>query len=201
MARKTNRRKTRKAIAIIGEGASEKYYFNQVRIEENYNFKVKPELPKNSDYHYIFRKAVLLLKSDFDYVFCLIDLDVLQEKSKQGRYEKEKDKLLKEADEFRGKVKIIEQHPCFEIWFLLHYQVLGKTITSCDDMIRELKGNDLFKFYDKSTKWYKKHNVYLGLKSRLDDAISNCHKTNSNSSKAKCEIYKVIEQLREIQSS
>ncbi|MFO7896759.1 MAG: RloB family protein [Candidatus Cloacimonadales bacterium] len=201
MARETNRRKIRKAVAIIGEGISEKYYFEQLRTEENYNFKIKPELPKNSDYYYIFKKAISLLEVDFDYVFCLIDLDILQDRGKQKRYSEAKNKLLAEADKFDGNVSIIEQYPCFEIWFLLHFQVLGKTFKSCNNLLSELKKYDFFQTYDKSRRWYERHDLYSDLKSKLDDAIGNCQKTNKNRSKAQCEIDRVIKFLRATSSA
>ncbi len=41
-----------KSIAIIGEGETEWFYFDSLRIARRYPFKVAPDFPQHSDINY-----------------------------------------------------------------------------------------------------------------------------------------------------
>ncbi|NEQ86756.1 MAG: RloB domain-containing protein [Moorea sp. SIO2I5] len=59
--------------------------------------------------------------------------------------------------------------PCFEFWFLLHYQYTAKSFDKCKDVISELKKNWI-QDYDKA------RDMYSVLEPRLDQAIANAER-------------------------
>ena len=44
-----------KSIAIIGEGETEWFYFDSLRVACRYPFKVAPDFPQHSDIHHILK--------------------------------------------------------------------------------------------------------------------------------------------------
>ena len=79
MEKKAANRKVRKSIAIIGEGLTEYRYVDDMRTTERYRFSLVPGIPKHSDVDDIVRLAQERLGAGFDYVLCLIDMDVKHE--------------------------------------------------------------------------------------------------------------------------
>ena len=67
----------RKSIAIIGEGETEWWYFDTLRIACRYKFKVAPDFPQHSDISHMAKLAEDYVKRDTDYVVCLVDMDRL----------------------------------------------------------------------------------------------------------------------------
>ena len=60
----------KKSIAVIGEGITEWFYFDSLRIAHRYPFKVAPDFPQHSDIPH-------MSKLVNDYVVCLVDMDRL----------------------------------------------------------------------------------------------------------------------------
>ena len=65
----------RKSIAIIGEGETEWFYFESLRVACRYPFKVAPDFPQHSDIPHIAKLAENKIKSEYDHVVCLVDMD------------------------------------------------------------------------------------------------------------------------------
>ena len=78
MEKRAANRKVRKSIAIIGEGLTEYRYVDDMRTTERYRFSLVPGIPKHSDVDDIVRLAQERLGAGFDYVLCLIDMDVIE---------------------------------------------------------------------------------------------------------------------------
>lgn len=74
MARTNKRKESRLAIAVLGEGITERAYFKSLKKNKKLSFKFKPEVPKHSDINSIIAKAKDL-STVYDIVFCIIDLD------------------------------------------------------------------------------------------------------------------------------
>ena len=53
---------TKKSVAIIGEGETEWFYFESMRILKRYSYQLKPTFPKHSDWRYIFKQARQCIK-------------------------------------------------------------------------------------------------------------------------------------------
>lgn len=66
-----------KSIAIIGEGETEWFYFDSLRIACRYPFKVAPDFPQHSDINHILKLVESYLSKQYDYIVCLFDMDRL----------------------------------------------------------------------------------------------------------------------------
>lgn len=173
MARKINRRKGKFRLAIIGEGITEWHYFNNLKQEKRFPYKLTPDLPKHSDYKYIFQKAGQLTNDGYDEVFCVLDVDVFKkDRKKEQQYQKDRLKLLKDP-----RIKIFESMPCIEYWFLLHYKNYStKIYPTYDSLKTELK--KYLPEYDKSNEYFEKVKIYQKLISEgnISKAISSAQK-------------------------
>ena len=66
-----------KSIAIIGEGETEWFYFDSLRIALRYPFKIAPAMPQHSDISHMMKLVKECLSKDYDIVICLVDMDRL----------------------------------------------------------------------------------------------------------------------------
>ncbi len=115
MARQIKPRKQKRAIAIVGEGHTEKFYFEEVRRAGAYRFAIKPELPKHSAVKDIIHKAEELLKKEYDTVVTIFDLDTMKSTEKQDY-----DRFVKK---YNGNKRVLTAtvRPAIELWFILHF--------------------------------------------------------------------------------
>ena len=67
--------RNRKSIAIIGEGETEWFYFDSLRIARRLPFKLSPELPSHPDIESMLKKAERCLSEGYDRVVCIVDMD------------------------------------------------------------------------------------------------------------------------------
>jgi hypothetical protein len=200
MARKSRTpRNLKKAIAVIGEGISEQEYFISLKKYKRYSFKVKPELPQNSSYKQIFKKAKELIKNDStDIVYCLIDMDNIISMNQQESFKQASAKLIKSVG--KGKVHIINSNPCFEVWFLFHFMKTIPNVITDSAVSDKLKQYPPFTNYDKSRKFFKSTDLYKSLNHKVDDAIQSAKKVNPSYNVSFTEVWKVLEDLEEIDS-
>ena len=56
-----------KSIAIIGEGETEWFYFDSLRIACRYPFKVEPDFPQHSDIPHMAKLAEDYIRREYDY--------------------------------------------------------------------------------------------------------------------------------------
>ena len=85
------RPKVNKSIAIIGEGETEWFYFESLRISNRYSFKMAPDFPSHSDIGHILKMAERYMDERYDYVICLIDMDrIKQMPAELKKYQKHK---------------------------------------------------------------------------------------------------------------
>lgn len=189
-------KRTKKTIAIVGEGKTEWHYFDQLRSSEDLGFTLKPEKPKNSNIDNLKNKCVELIRNEFDVVFCIFYLDKIcnnrKIEKKYRNIKKEFKRINKESKKVHSKNKkkviTIELMPCFEMWFLLHYSSNPKRYLKCKNLIRNL--SDYIKNYSKGKTYYTK------LINKLPKALTNAKKINrsaKNICDKKCEINKIIE--------
>ena len=156
--RKRNIRKLKKSILLICERETEHRYFKDFKKYENFKFQIIPELAKYSSYQSIFKKA----KNNanlYKYVFCILDLDQIIKQGTVKKYEKAKKELKKEKN-----IIFIESIPCFEIWFLYHFEDYCKLTKKCKLVNQRLESNYIPN--------YKKGNsVYNILKENYEVAV------------------------------
>ena len=97
------RRTVTKSIAIIGEGETEWFYFDSLRVACRYPFKVAPDFPQHSDINHILKLVESYLNKQYDYIVCLFDMDRLfQVPSEMQLYQRAKKKYS--AKKYAGKV-------------------------------------------------------------------------------------------------
>ena len=152
-------RKERKSIAIIGEGLTEYRYVDDIRTTERYRFSLAPGIPKHSDVDDIVRLAQERLRAGYDYVLCLIDMDVIE-----SNHEKmEHYKALKREN---PDIIFVESSPCTEYWFLMHYMPgpSSKEYADYDAVAQALKRH--IPDYDKTETFFNKTHIYRELKEK-----------------------------------
>ncbi|MDY4551235.1 MAG: RloB family protein [Parabacteroides sp.] len=144
----------KKSIAIIGEGETEWFYFDTLRIACRYKFKVAPDFPQHSDIPHIAKLAEDYVKRQTDHVVCLVDMDrLLQIPKEMKTYRNLKNKSSKN-------VIWIETNPCTEFWFLLHFlpQLSIKHYASCEEVLPDLRR--YMPGYEKTARYFKRNNLY-----------------------------------------
>lgn len=190
-----------KSIAIIGEGETEWFYFDSLRIAKRYPFRLVPGLPSHSDIGHILSLADRYLKERFDYVVCLIDMD----RMKQVPAEIAKYQVAKRSKDYKG-VWFIETHPCTEFWFLLHFlpNLPKRKYNSCDELLPELQ--KYMPGYEKTKRYFRKTDLYRFLETNgdIDLAVQNgkilseLSKSNPDDEICYSEVYKVIEIINQM---
>ena len=109
-----------KSIAIIGEGETEWFYFDSLRVVCRFPFKVAPDFPQHSDIRHVLKLVESYIAKQYDYIVCLFDMDRLyQYPSEMQQYQSAKKKYS--SKKYAGRVMFIETNPCTEFWFLLHF--------------------------------------------------------------------------------
>ena len=144
----------RKSIAIIGEGETEWWSFETLRVACRYKFKVAPDFPQHSDIPHMAKLAEDYVKRDTDNVVCLVDMDrLLRVPAEMATYQKLKKRSSRN-------VIWIETNPCTEFWFLLHFlpQLSMKHYDSCEDVLPDLQ--HYMPGYEKTSRYFRKNNLY-----------------------------------------
>jgi len=208
MARKQGKKKRKgnKVYAIVVDGATEVWYFQKLahhEREQTKKIQVKPELPKSSSLSYQFETTQRLLEEGYDLVIWLIDFDTVLKEQKE--WNKKGQSPIKQLEDYIQKMdkqelaKIYFNVPCLEFWFLLHFEETGKFYKECDATIQALKKH--LKDYNKTRKYFNKkdNDIYLKLRPHLPDALKNAAKLGwfdlEDYQKAKCEVYRIFEDL------
>lgn len=195
-----------KSIAILGEGETEWFYFDSLRVACRFPFKVAPDFPQHSDIHHVLKLVESYIEKQYDYVVCLFDMDRLyQFPSEMRLYQRAKKKYS--AKKYAERVIFIETNPCTEFWFLLHFlpNVVCRRYDSYEQLLPELQ--KYMPEYEKTKRYFKRTNLYKFLTENgdLERAIQNSEKLCLLSEKtpedliAYSEVYKVIELLRTLQ--
>ena len=200
------KRTVTKSVAIIGEGETEWFYFDSLRITCRYPFKVAPDFPQHSDIKHILKLVESYLnKQQYDFIVCLFDMDrLLQQPSEMRLYTNAKKKYG--AKKYAGRVMFIETNPCTEFWFLLHFlpNVVCRQYESYEQLLPELQKH--MPGYEKTKRYFTKTNLYKYLTEHgdLERAVQNSEKLcqlcqeSPEDLKAYSEVHKVIELLKTI---
>ncbi|MDP8203141.1 MAG: RloB family protein [Candidatus Tenebribacter mawsonii] len=178
------------SIAIISEGDTEAWYFNQLSRAERVHIKTYPKEGKKLES--LYNKANELLKDgSYEYIFGLVDLDVLKgDKSKLGK--------LAELSKDNSKFYLIQSQPCFEYWFYLHKDKYSSRYFSTWKNTNPLKPEvqKIIDNYEKCNKFFRTvsgKGVYSLLRPKLINASSNSLKLfKDKNTKSVCEIFYVV---------
>ena len=93
-----------------------------------------------------------------DMAFVVVDLDNKESKAKETQQMEAKNRIE----------KFIVSNPCFEIWYLLHYEYSTRSYMNADAVIRELKKH--YPEYEKIS------DMYPLLKDKMSEAVANAEK-------------------------
>jgi hypothetical protein len=171
MARPDKKRKFIRRISVVGDGVTEKIYFEQLKeLERIKDVVIKPELPSKSSKGGSYKKAINTAKSlveeGYDHVYCLIDFDTVLSENKLAEFTQE----LRETDS--KKITVYINNPCFETWVLVHFEKTGKAFADCDTVGKAITKH--LKDYCKNQEYLRKKNLYKTLRPQLEtDAIHN----------------------------
>jgi hypothetical protein len=163
--RATKKRQLARTVAIVGDGFTEKIYFEQLKEEERLrDVVIKPELPnknsKGGGYKKVMKTAEALVDDGYDHVYCLIDLDTVLTENKLNAFKQE----LRNID--RDKITVYINNPCFETWILAHYVKTGGAFANCDAVVDEIVKN--LEDYGKKQEYLKKKRIYKVLRPALE---------------------------------
>jgi hypothetical protein len=176
VARPVRQQQERNTVAIVGDGQTERIYFADVRdTDRPKNLFIFPDFPRKiGSYKGVLDRAMDLSK-DHTRVYALIDLDKIIQDNQQVEY-----RTAKTAAQALG-VHVLENNPCFEMWFLLHFMFTGRLFDNCNGVTNELRKNGRIPNYDKNEKFLSKARLYNSFKAQLQDhAIDNARKLEAN---------------------
>lgn len=198
-SRRNQYRKSIPIYAIVGDGYSEKLYFEQLKaVEQLKNLQIKPDLPnksgKGATFMRVLNKAHELHTEGYDRVYCLIDFDVILHENKVDLYRKEKAKLEKKG------IIVLECNPCFELWYLLHFKKTTKTFSNCESVVSEIRNTTDFKDYSKEQLFQR--NMYKLLQPYITNAVENALFLEKNRdimgmNYPRAEVFKIISHILE----
>lgn len=170
-----------------------------MRTTERYRFSLVPGIPKHSDIDDIVRLAKNRMNAGYDYVLCLIDMDVIE-----GNHDKmEHYRTLKRDN---SKIIFVESNPCTEYWFLMHFMPgpSSKEYADYNAVAQELKKHILN--YEKSESFFNKTHIYRELTEKgdmekaieLSRELDLLHEREPKVYKSYTQMYKLFDIIKEI---
>ncbi len=192
--RKVRKQKSKILIAAEGKNKTEKTYFSNFE-DGKKSYNITYARGNNTDPLKLVKmliKEIDELKLDLqddDVAYCIFDTDV----------DPNKNKIIEEAIQLAKKnnIKIITSSPCFELWFLLHYDYTTANMDS-EEVIKRLK-----EYYPK---YEKNINIYPDIIKEIDLAIDrakkiekyqidNNRRIGTVEANPNTEVYKIVEYL------
>ncbi|MCE5297153.1 MAG: RloB family protein [Euryarchaeota archaeon] len=164
-SRRTSVRRPRKRLFVICEGErTERLYFLDLRKNFRMNIEVKPS--HDRDAIGMVRCCLKVIEDeeldleDGDEVWCVFDTD------------NNTDEMIEEATRIAGPVNIAISNPCFELWFILHFEYHDKRINDCEEAVKVLTKH----IHD----YCKSKDVFPMIEGSTADAIENAKKLNKH---------------------
>lgn len=164
-------------VAVVVDGETEAWYLTMLnRNEPSSKFQIKPEIPQRKSLSEQYEKVDRLSK-DYDQVIWIVDMDVILKETREARrgHPRPLEEFLKYMSHlnFISNVTVIINHPCIEIWFLLHFEFTQASFNDCVSAESRLK--KYLKDYSKTQKYFTKEgdDIYLKVRKMQPDAIRN----------------------------
>lgn len=178
-SRKKGNRKVNPIIVVVCEGKeTEVDYFEgfnsrymrvDVRVA-NKNSRGKNKA-KATDPESLVKKANNIKNNDFDInkkdgdrVWCVFDVDINYNNSNAVQSKIDEIQKAKKISD-KNEIKLGISNPCFELWYLLHYEYTTANLKNYDDVKKRL--NKYINSYEKNI------SIYSELKQYVDNAIKN----------------------------
>lgn len=163
------RRKVKYTVALVGDGHTERIYFQDVRdTDRPDDLAIFPEYPRKiGSYHGVLERSMQLMEY-YNKVYALIDMDTVIRDNHTNAYTTAK----KEAEQ--AGVIVLENNPCFEMWLLLHFISTGKLFNHCEEVEQMLRHKTRIPNYEKSEKFLAAAGLYRNYKALIErHAIPN----------------------------
>ena len=173
-------------IHIIGEGLTEKRYFEHLKKIRDYKYRIWPRNFDKPSIKSIIKRAEDILSGDVT-VVCVFDADILEKNKKEAEeYKSFKHKHRKNKNLF-----ICDSLPAIEFWFLLHFMKTNKSFNNNKQLCNELcKHIDK---YMKTDKFLKNEAWVQTLVEKMGVAVRNAKSIGTGGSYSN--VYKAIELL------
>lgn len=186
MARRIKERELKNpTITIIGEGATERYYFTHLKRLRGYNYVCKPRNFTEQTFDEM-QKQIDRVLADNGIAVCVFDADVTRTRpAEKIKYDDMRRKYAKNPS-----VILCDSMPSIEFWFLLHYLNTNRYFATSDDVMIVLR---------RYISNFSKHQSFLSkdtwvselmLNDKLGFAISRAIKLNAGESYSN--IYKLF---------
>lgn len=135
MARKIKERELKNpTITIIGEGATERYYFTHLKRLRGYNYLCKPRNFTEQTFDEM-QKQIDRVLADNGIAVCVFDTDVTRTRpAEKIKYDDMRRKYAKNPS-----VILCDSMPSIEFWFLLHYLNTNRYFATSDEVIAVLR--------------------------------------------------------------
>lgn len=135
MARRIKGRELKNpTITIIGEGATERYYFTHLKRLRGYNYVCKPRNFTEQTVDEM-QKQIDRVLADNGIAVCVFDADVTRTRpAEKIKYD---DMCRKYAN--NPSVILCDSMPSIEFWFLLHFLNTNRYFATSDDVITMLR--------------------------------------------------------------
>ena len=135
MARVRKERELKRSrITVIGEGLTERWYFEHLRTIKGYRYDCKPRFFSRQSFEEMQKLIEWVLQND-GIAVCICDADITRiNEERKLALSKMKAKYSKNS-----KVFICDSMPSIEFWFLLHYLNTKKYYNNSDSVTKVLK--------------------------------------------------------------
>lgn len=135
MARVRKEREIKRSrITVIGEGLTERWYFEHLRTIKGYRYDCKPRFFAHQSYEEL-EKLIDWVLQNGGIAVCVCDADVTR--TNEERSKKLQDMKMRYAKNDR--VFICDSMPSIEFWFLIHYMNTRKYFKDSDAVMKVLR--------------------------------------------------------------
>lgn len=134
MARVRKERELKRSrITVIGEGLTERWYFEHLRSVMGYRYDCKPRFFSRQSYEEMGKLIDWVLRNG-GIAVCICDADI----TRTNPTEKQRLKKIKDKYASDERVFICDSMPSIEFWFLLHYLETSRHFQNSEDVINAL---------------------------------------------------------------
>lgn len=135
MARGRKERELKRSrITVIGEGLTEKWYFEHLRNVKGFRYDCKPRFFTQQSYSEM-SKLIDLVIENGGIAVCICDADI----TRTNPAEQVRLKELKRKFSNNDNVVICDSMPSIEFWFLIHYLNTSKYFNDSKEVIQTLR--------------------------------------------------------------
>ena len=124
----------RPRITVIGEGLTERWYFEHLRNLKGFRYDCKPRFFTHQSYEQMSKLIDWVLQNG-GIAVCVCDADITRTNEERKKVFKEmKDRYAK-----KERVLICDSMPSIEFWFLIHYLNTSRYFKDADAVIQVLR--------------------------------------------------------------